>query len=56
MYISNDVELKTQHGRLDVIQSPLSAFGISTYKGTGKSINTHQISVHVGELTALTLI
>jgi len=34
----------------------LSAFGISTYKGTNKSINAHQISVHVGDLTAITLI
>ena len=48
MYIPIYAELKTQHGKLDTVQSPLTTFGISTYKGTGKSINTHQIAVHIG--------
>ncbi len=50
------IELKTQRGKLDKIQASLNAFGIATYRGVKKSINSHQIGAHIGELTALTLI
>lgn len=48
--------MKLQRGRLDKMQSAQDAFGIGTYRGVKKSINSHQIGVHIGQLTSLTLI
>lgn len=56
MYRIHNAELKLQRGRLDKMQSGLDSFGISTYRGVKKSINSHQIGAHVGQLTSLTLI
>lgn len=41
---------------LNKTQPHLDVFGVATYRGLKKSINSHQISVHVGQPTALTLI
>jgi hypothetical protein len=50
------VELKTQKGRFDRQQTCLDSFGVATYRGTKKSINSHHLGAHIGELTSLTLI
>lgn len=57
MYLSDkSLELKTQKGRLDRVQVNLHSFGIATYRGTKKAINSHQLGAHIGNLTAFTLI
>ena len=49
-------ELKTQKGKIDRVYPELKVFGITTFRGLRNSINSHQISAHIGEPTSFTLI
>lgn len=33
----------------------MAAYGIATYRGVNKNVNSHQVGVHLGELTAFSL-
>jgi hypothetical protein len=50
-----DADIQAQKGIIKQEECSDKFYGIATFKGTSKTINTHQISLHIGDVTVLSL-